>query len=283
TGDYCQAEASLRTVIGLLDGPLSRERCGLPGFPAATARGWLAWTLGERGAFDEGMACGQEAIRLAEALDHPYSLTMACWCLASLYLIRGHVDRAAHLLERARSAAAESRFWYPLFNGPLGYARALSGRVTEGISLLHEALTMGQTMKLGVYEAVRLVQLGEACLLANRPEEAVEPARRALSGARQRGERGHEAWALWLLGETASQPDRLDVTTGAGHYGAALALASELGMRPLVARCHLGLSRVYRATADGAKVQQHLGMATTMCREMDMGAWLEKTEAPPGG
>src|SRR5262249_58629290 len=49
TGDYRQAEASLRTVIGLLDGPLSRERCGLPGFPAATRGGWPAAALGGPG------------------------------------------------------------------------------------------------------------------------------------------------------------------------------------------------------------------------------------------
>src|SRR5262249_61275576 len=146
-------------------------------------------------------------------------------------LIRGHLDPAAHLLERARSAASESRFWYPLFNGPLGYARALSGRSDEGLSLLNEALAMGQAMKLGVYEAVRLVQRGEVYLLADRPGEALETAQRALWLARQRSERGHEAWALRLLGEIATHHDRPDLTTAAAHYAAPMPLATELGQR----------------------------------------------------
>ncbi len=48
-------------------------------------------------------------------------------------------------------------------------------------------------------------------------------------------ERGNEAWALRLLGDIASHHDRPDVTTAAAHYGAAMTLASELDMRPLVA------------------------------------------------
>jgi hypothetical protein len=41
---------------------------------------------------------------------------------------------------------------------------------------------------------------------------------------------------------------RPDATTAATHYGAAMSLAVELEMRPLVAHCHFGLGRV---PADG--------------------------------
>ena len=50
-------------------------------------------------------------------------------------------------------------------------------------------------------------------------------------------------------------------------------------MRPLVAHCHLGLGKLYRRTGDGAKVEEHLGTASAMYREMDMWFWLEKAEA----
>jgi class 3 adenylate cyclase len=58
---------------------------------------------------------------------------------------------------------------------------------------------------------------------------------------RERGERGHEARALRFLCEMASHQSRPDVATAEVHYIAAWALASELGMRPLAAHCHLGL------------------------------------------
>ena len=67
--------------------------------------------------------------------------------------------------------------------------------------------------------------------------------------------------------------------TAEAHYDAAMALASDLGMRPLVAHCHLGLGRLYRHTGDEAKAHHHLTTATTMCREMGMTSWLEKAVA----
>ena len=59
-----------------------------------------------------------------------------------------------------------------------------------------------------------------------------------------------EAWALRLLGEIAAQAGPPDLESAQARYGQALALADELGMRPLVAHCHLGLGKLYRRTGD---------------------------------
>jgi hypothetical protein len=63
------------------------------------------------------------------------------------------------------------------------------------------------------------------------------------------------------------------------EYGEALALAAELGMRPLVAHCHLGLGRLYRRIGKREPAREHLATATTMYREMGMAFWLEKAGA----
>jgi hypothetical protein len=55
-----------------------------------------------------------------------------------------------------------------------------------------------------------------------------------------------------------------------------MVLAEELGMRPLVAHCHLGLGKLYRCTDKREQAQEHLATATTMCREMGMTYWLGK-------
>ena len=65
----------------------------------------------------------------------------------------------------------------------------------------------------------------------------------------------------------------------AGYYREALALAGELGLRPLVAHCHLGLGKLYRRTGKREEAHEHLTTATTMYREMDMRFWLEQAEA----
>ena len=51
-----------------------------------------------------------------------------------------------------------------------------------------------------------------------------------------------------------------------------------LGMRPLVAHCHLGLGKLYRRSGQREQAQEHLTTATMMYREMRMTYWLERAE-----
>ena len=50
-------------------------------------------------------------------------------------------------------------------------------------------------------------------------------------------------------------------------------------MRPLIAHCHFGLSKLYRGTGEREKAREHLSVCMTMYREMDMRFWLEKASA----
>jgi hypothetical protein len=66
---------------------------------------------------------------------------------------------------------------------------------------------------------------------------------------------------------------------GRRDWGSSRPLAEELGMRPVVAHCHLGLGELYRRTSKREQAREHLATATTMYREMGMTYWLEKAEA----
>jgi class 3 adenylate cyclase/tetratricopeptide (TPR) repeat protein len=281
SGNYRQADEFFPKILRLLEGDLIRERCGLAGFPAPSSNGFWAWALAERGEFDQGAARGQEAVRLSEALDHPYSLALSCSALARVHCVRGQFDQAIRVAERGVTVAREWNlaFHSVIATDQLGHAYALSGRVAEGLSLLHEALTAMESMQLVQFLSPMIVHLGEAGLLADRLEDALAAATRGLTLASERGHRGTEAWALRLLGEIASRGDPPHVETAKGHYRQALALAEELGMRPLVAHCHLGLGKLYRRTGKDAQAREHLTTATTMYREMDMRFWLEQAEA----
>jgi hypothetical protein len=83
---------------------------------------------------------------------------------------------------------------------------------------------------------------------------------------------------LRLLGQIAAHGDPPDAEAARHHYGAALARADELGMRPLQAHCHLGLGTLYRKIGDRPKAEEHL-TAATLYREMDKGFWLAQVEA----
>ena len=82
----------------------------------------------------------------------------------------------------------------------------------------------------------------EGRLLAGDPRRRPCSARRALELARAHDERGYEAWALRLLGEIALR-HAPDGGQAREWFPRAMTLAADLGMRPLVAHCHLGLGR----------------------------------------
>ena len=85
-----------------------------------------------------------------------------------------------------------------------------------------------------------------------------------------------EAHALCLAGDVASTVDADN--SAERSYQEALAIAHDLGMRPLIAHCHLGLGKLSRRTGKREQAQEHLTTATTMYREMGMTYWLEQAE-----
>ena len=58
-----------------------------------------------------------------------------------------------------------------------------------------------------------------------------------------------------------------------------MALAEDLGMRPLIAHCHLGLGKLFRRTGKSDEAREHLANAATMYRNMGMTYWVEQAEA----
>jgi hypothetical protein len=61
-------------------------------------------------------------------------------------------------------------------------------------------------------------------------------------------------------------------------YRDAIAIAGELGMRPLLARCHLDLGRLYQRTGH-PEAPATLATARACLEELDMQLWLKDT--PP--
>jgi tetratricopeptide (TPR) repeat protein len=159
----------------------------------------------------------------------------------------------------------------------LGYAYARRGRLPEALALLTEAVERAPS------EALTIRHLGEGHLLAGRRDEAVRLALSVLEVSRRQGARGGEAWTLHLLGVTAASALPAETATAEARFHEAAELAGTLGMRPLVAHCHLGLGKLYRRTGDHVKAHEHLMTASAMNREMDMGFWLAQAEAACAG
>jgi class 3 adenylate cyclase/tetratricopeptide (TPR) repeat protein len=280
-GDYRQAVACYQKNVACLQGALCQERLGLSGLASVFARSHLVVSLAECGAFAEGRAPAAEGVQIAEAADHPYSRVMALWAVGFRALRQGDLEQAIPGLEQALELAqgAYLRLLIPFVAAPLGAAYALAERTADALPLLEQAVARAVAMHYMWDHALRTVWLGEACLYAGRLAEACTQARHALEFSRAHQERGHEACALWLLGEVAVRRTPLETEKAAAYYHQALALAEGLGMRPLQAHCHRGLGTLYASTGQWEQARTALSTAIALYRAMEMTFWLPQAEA----
>jgi tetratricopeptide (TPR) repeat protein len=280
-GDYRRAIDCLRQTVASLDGVRRHERFGQPVLPAVNSRAWLAQCHAELGLFADGRALGDEGLQIAETVAHPGSLMFASWGIGLLSLCQGDLRWALPLLERAAGICHEADFsaLFPWIAAALGAAYTLSGRVADAVLLLTQALEQTIATDMVGWQAICCLPLGEAQMLAGRLEEAHVLAERTLILARAHQERGHEAYALRLLGDIAAQRDPPEVELAATHYCQALALAEELGMRPLQAHCRLGLGTLYAKIGQGELAGAALSAAMALYRALEMTFWLPQVEA----
>jgi tetratricopeptide (TPR) repeat protein len=286
TGQAYFAIGDYRRALDLL-GPCAEDaaegRRQLSPLFASWSQTWLALTLSSLGRFAEARSRAQEALRISEGADHAFTLAEALTGVGSVSLAQGDVGEAVEVLERARALVRAWDVQPSAVLARLGHALALSGRPREARKLLEEVARSATTMSsMGVGRAMQLAWLGEAHLLEGRLDEARQRAQEAVSLAQQHQERGHEAWIVHLLGAILACDPAADHGTAEGHYRAALALSGELGMRPLVAHCHLDLGKLFRKAGRPEHAREHLLMAVTLYREMEMHVWQDQADAEMG-
>ena len=279
-GNYRQAIHFHRKNVEALVGEWLYGHPGDAGPLSVSSRFRLVLSLAELGDFIEGNTQGAEAVRIAETVERPFTLSSAYLGIGFLHLRQGHLPQAIARLAKGLEICqtTDVSLQLPLAAGALGYAYTLSGRLAEAQPLLAQAIELTAARLMSPY-ALWAAHLGEAHLLAGRLEEAHQLAERALARARDCKQQAYEAYALRLYGEIAAQRTPLEVEPAAAAYQQAIALAEELGMRPLQAHCHLGLGCLYAKTGYPEPARAELSAAITLYRAMDMTFWLPQAEA----
>ncbi|HSF32322.1 MAG TPA: adenylate/guanylate cyclase domain-containing protein [Candidatus Tectomicrobia bacterium] len=280
-GDYPRARDVLRQNVESFE---TEQRAGQrdgPSLRSVVSCTWLVWSLAELGAFAEGIAHGERGIRIAEGVDRPDSLINAYTGIGFLYLRKGDLQRAVPLLERGFGLYQECHIplLFPLVASTLGAAYALSGRISEALPLLEQAVAHASAMGEVDFQSHRLTCLAEAYLFAGRLDESLTAAMQALELSHHYRERGWQAHALRLLGDILGRREFPDVQAPEEHYRQALALAEELGMRPLIAHCHLGLGQLCLSMGKHQEARAELSAGMARYRSMEMTFWLPQAEA----
>jgi tetratricopeptide (TPR) repeat protein len=281
-GDYERVVQLATDNLAALPAGLAYEHFGSAAPASNYQRYWLVRSLIELGQFAQAAQHAAEALRLAEATHHAYTVGQAHLTAGWLHLHKGDWAKARSLIEHGIAAYRAGNIVLALPHpvassawvlAQLGDASEALTRLREGEQLLEHNAAKGLVDNHGGdYH-----WLGQAALVLGRLDEAHDMGDRALKYSQSHP--GFAAHTLHLLGDIATHPDRFDAERGEAHYRQAVTLAEPRGMCPLVAHCHLGLGKLYLRTGKRQQAQEHLATATTMYREMDMRFWLEQAEA----
>jgi hypothetical protein len=121
-----------------------------------------------------------------------------------------------------------------------------------------------------------------AYLLAGRLDEAADQADKGLALVMERRARGYRAALLRVQAEVRMRRQPMDVESAAAQLGEALALATELGMRPEIARCRVSLGRLHRQIGEVRAAREHLTAGAALFRELGAAFWAERAETEVG-
>lgn len=271
-GDYRRALEYFRWNATRLEGELVRERFGMFVLPSSFSRSFAAWGLADMGEFAEGSAVGEEALRIAEAAEHPFSCGYAHLGLGVVSLRQGDLRRALRSFERALAAGAfaDSPVGFAYVALHLGYARALTGQPDEGISILEQSVKIAEGKGFVARHALRLAYLSEAHLIADRGADAAAIGLRALELAVKHDERANQAYALRVLGEVDAHCGK--AREAEARFRAALLISEELGLRPLEAHCHLSMAHL-AAERQPLAAAAHRKSAAALAEAMHLRFW----------
>ena len=284
-GEYQLALEAFHQSSGIADTVPETERSLSGSDISVLAHSSFAMASADLGLFEEGQRRADEAIELAQQAEAPLNTqaplrTDSSWNTAIaltyagyFYLRLGNFAAALQILEPAFSLShnLDMVALGAPSGGELATTYAMSGRFDDANRVLKLSRVMALSVKFGGWHPLWLACLAEGFAAAGQPEDATELATKALTLASDQGAQGYQAYALRTLGDAAT-----NAAETATYYRRSLKLAETLGMRPLVAHCHLGLAGLYQRAGDFGQVAEHVTIANTMYREMGMTYWLDQ-------
>jgi class 3 adenylate cyclase len=280
TGRFHDAIREYGRGVALFPTPEQGAEAGLV-FPIYVSLcAWRSEVYAALGAFEDALASATEALRMAGEIRHPSSLTLGDAYLGYVHILRGDVEAGLPYLERGLAIGQEHDLIHGIMaNGLyLAYGLLLLGERERGLDCLARALQKSvgaftpQWTRYGTVTA-------SAYLAADRSAEAPAEIEQGLALASERGARGYRAPLLRLRAEALARRPAGDTGRARQCLDEALAVATELGMRPEIAHCHAGLAWVHRRAGERSAAETHLATATALFRGLGMTFWAIRAEA----
>jgi class 3 adenylate cyclase/tetratricopeptide (TPR) repeat protein len=237
---------------------------------------WRAEAHAALGDFPQAILSAEEALRVANDIQHATSLAVANRHLGYVHSLRGQMETAVSFLERALAIGREhdlplATLWA---SSHLAHVLVLLGERERGLEYLAQGSERSSVITTPRWHHYGTVT-ASAYLAAGCREEARAEIRTGLAAATERHAWGRRATWRRLEAELLVPEDPAGARA---RFEEALALATEMGIRPDAAHCLLGLGKLDRHTGERDQARKRLAVATTMFREMGMTYWMEEIQ-----
>jgi class 3 adenylate cyclase/tetratricopeptide (TPR) repeat protein len=281
SGDIRVAIDLLTPLVDGADAEVARRTVGIFGTDFIMSCSWLGGCWSYLGDFERAFAYAARGLAEADAIGVPSAQAWASAWQAFPAMLRGEASQALPGLERAvrLSEANGLVMTFRFASCWLGGALAMSGRPAEGLAALERGVSDLEHAGVRMVRSQYLQLWAQALLRAGRLEAAERTAERAIELAAACGERVHHAEAFWVQAEIQLAKPTPRVDLAASLYGEAAALARDIGLRPLLARCHLGLGRLHQIAGRRELACEEFVAAVGMFKEMGMQSRLQQAES----
>jgi tetratricopeptide (TPR) repeat protein len=214
---------------------------GTPGPSIIFFRAWLIWSLARLGDTLQAETTAGEMRRLADDADLPLCRTIAHLSEGFALAFGGRMLEAEATLRVSLALCRKWELfaWSTNISSCLGHVLSHLGQFDESFKLLEQAVERTRRSGILVSHSNELAWLAEAHRLAGYADQAARRAEEAVKIACSHEERGNEALARIVLAESLA--DLGSFVAGNAHCNSALRLATEIGMAPMIRRCHAHL------------------------------------------
>jgi DNA-binding winged helix-turn-helix (wHTH) protein/predicted ATPase len=249
-GEYAAARMHLEQGIALINQTAQRELVlhhGVAlGVRCLTMDAWTLWCLGYPA---QALRRSQEALALAQTLDHPYSLALAQHYAACL-----HHHRRETLAVQAQAEALiplGMAQGFPLWEGFgtfwRGWVLARQGQDVTGLAEMRQGLALVEASGQTVSRPLCLVLLAEAAACAGQVEEGLRLLAEAFTALETSGRGDMLAEAYRLQGELQRQQPAPDIAQAEVCFHRALAVARRQQAKSWELRAALSLCRLWQS------------------------------------
>jgi predicted ATPase len=247
-GGFLSAREHFDSAISLYDP--ERHRSLIFRYGGADARvncmSGAAWALWQSGYPDQALKRGNEAVALAQALSHPYSLAFAGVFVSVLRQIRREARVAQETAESMIALSAEHGFTQFLAYVIVlrGWAMAEQRRNEEGIAQLQEGLAAYRAIGAELGRPYFLCLLAEAYMVTDRLDDGLNALTEALAAVDKNEIRFYEAEAYRLKGELMLKQHASDVAEVQRCFQRAISIARKQSAKSWELRATMSLARL---------------------------------------